>query len=90
MTIADRARTVGRLIHDAAFADVGSTINAGIAEVIRLALFGLFWPDRRCTRQFYRMFCMRRSHSEGRLCNRRRYPRRQRMRSGGRIGRDGA
>jgi len=34
MTIADRARTVGRLVHDAAFADVGSTINAGIAEVI--------------------------------------------------------
>ena len=33
MTIADRARTVGRLIHDAAFADVGSTINSGIAEV---------------------------------------------------------
>jgi hypothetical protein len=33
MTVADRARAVGRLIHDAAFADVGSTINVGIAEV---------------------------------------------------------
>jgi hypothetical protein len=34
MTIADRARTAGRKIQDAAFTDVGPLLNASIAEVI--------------------------------------------------------